>query len=73
MLSVKIGSIEGVDINSNGLVITAVFDIPDNEAVGMKDVSIEFEPLSGEFMDPGMFTGMDPGMFTGMNPRMSTG
>ena len=66
LLSVKIGSIEGVDINSNGLEITAVFDIPDNEAAGMKDVSIEFEPLSGGFMDPGMFTGMAPGMFTGM-------
>ncbi|MEW5801387.1 MAG: CotH kinase family protein [bacterium] len=55
-LSVKIGTVEGKDLSRNGLVITAVFDFPEDELTGMKDVSIEFPapelPAPGEFQLP---------------------
>ncbi|MGA1842888.1 MAG: CotH kinase family protein, partial [bacterium] len=66
LLSVKIGSIEGKNIGRNGLEITALFDIPANEPVGMRDVAVEFQPP--EFFDPnGQMPpgGMPPG---GMPP-----
>ncbi|MGA1838984.1 MAG: CotH kinase family protein, partial [bacterium] len=61
-ISVKIGTLEGSNINRNGLEITAVFDIPVNEPLGMKEVSVEFpappmdpnaQPMS--LSEPGAF------------------
>lgn len=47
LLSVKIGSLEGMSTSFNGLEIMAVFDIPPNEPAGMRDVYIELAPPSG--------------------------
>jgi hypothetical protein len=44
---VKIGNLEGSEIIRNGLEITALFYIPMNETLGLKDVSIQFEPPDG--------------------------
>jgi hypothetical protein len=44
-LRVKIGTLEGKRLTRNGLVVTAVFDIPANEPPGKKDVSITFPGL----------------------------
>jgi hypothetical protein len=48
LLSVKIGSLEGSNININGLKIAAIFDIPANKTKGMYDVSVEFQRSNGQ-------------------------
>ncbi|MDM8521772.1 DUF1565 domain-containing protein [Desulfococcaceae bacterium HSG8] len=40
--SVKIGTIEGINVSRTDFVITATFNIPGTESVGAKDVSVEF-------------------------------
>jgi len=46
-LSVTIGTLAGDEINRNGLMVTAVFDIPADEPTGMKDVSVKFPAPRG--------------------------
>ncbi|MCP4345240.1 MAG: hypothetical protein GY795_06900 [Desulfobacterales bacterium] len=46
--SVKIGALEGSNINRTNLVITAVFTIPDTEPVGAKDVILVFPGSDGD-------------------------
>ncbi len=61
-ISVRIGQLEGSNLSRNNLVITAVFNIPDEGSSGPKDVVLVFPGTDGNisFIEPEGFT-VQPG------------